>query len=85
MQCKDIPDEPVLRFIASHSPATWWKIGDEMPPNSVLHAMPDGTPEKLARVKMGNLIRRGLSSGCACGCRGDFRITKGGTEILNAD
>jgi hypothetical protein len=31
-------------------------------------------PEKVVRAKAKRLIKRGLIDGCACGCRGDFRI-----------
>jgi hypothetical protein len=77
MQCKDIPDEPILQFLAGPYEewpvpgwATWF--GDDFP-NSVTHAMP-GAPRKLALAKMASMIRRGLVDGCACGCRGDFRL-----------
>jgi hypothetical protein len=80
MQCKDIPDAPVLRFIASHDPNwTNWYFGDE---RDVSRAMPQGAPSKLVLGKMRQMIRRGVVGGCACGCRGDFVITaKGRAEI----
>lgn len=31
-------------------------------------------PEKIVLAKAKRLIRRGLISGCGCGCRGDFQI-----------
>lgn len=93
MQCKDIPDEPVLRFLADlpwnsmgsmrwQSKGTWF--GDEtyFPDNSVLHAMPSGTPEKLGLAKMRMLMRRGLVDGCPCGCRGDFELTDKGRAFI---
>jgi predicted transcriptional regulator len=45
--------------------------------------MPDETPVKLARAKMGMLIRRGLVDGCTCGCRGDFELTAKGADLLS--
>ena len=91
MQCKDIPDEPVLRFLAGPFkdwPApgwgTWFWSDDCKPANSVLNAMPAGTPEKLALAKMRRLIARGLVDGCGCGCRGDFEITPKGMAWLAA-
>lgn len=77
MQCKDIPDEPILRFLAKQ-PGVWhnW-FGDEYK-NSVTHAMPSNTTAKLVLAKMRQMIRRGVVSGCPCGCRGDFKITKKG-------
>lgn len=86
MQCKDIPDIPVIRFIASlgGGGATWFtnEDGEQMGYNSVLNAMPKGTPEKLALAKMRMLVRRGLVKGCTCGCRGDFVLTKNGKAFL---
>ncbi len=76
MQCKDIPEEPILLFLAALGPrpATWFWSEDYRPDNSVLRAMPEGTPAKLGLAKMRKLIKRKLVAGCACGCRGDFRI-----------
>ncbi len=33
-----------------------------------------GLPEKLIRAKAKSLIKRGLMTGCPCGCRGDFEV-----------
>ncbi len=82
MQCKDIPDRPILELL-NQSPGQWhgWtKHNAAMP--SVLPAFPAGCPEKLLLAKMGMLIRRGVVDGCACGCRGDFVITEKGREEL---
>ena len=72
MQCKDISDEPILRFIRDYAPASMFE--PSITHRSVLLAMPEGTPINLARAKMRSLIRRGLVDGCACGCRGDFEL-----------
>jgi len=83
MQCKDIPDKPILFFLAGlHRWATHW-TGDGISMPSVADAMPPGTPEKLRLAKMGQLIKRNLVSGCTCGCRGDFEITAKGRELLS--
>lgn len=85
MQCKDIPDLPVLIFLASLNDrwGTWFDFENDIPPdNSVVRAMPDGTPQKLARAKMAMLIRRGLVDGCSCGCRGDYMLTNKAKQIL---
>lgn len=81
MQCKDIPDEPILRFLAQR-PGVWhnWYFGDE---KDVTQVMPVGTPEKLVLGKMRMLMRRDLVDGCACGCRGDFEITQKGLDFLS--
>lgn len=80
MQCKDIPTEPVLRFLAER-PGVWcnWYFGDE---NDVGQAMPAGTPEKLVLAKMRGLIAKDLVDGCPCGCRGDFVLTEKGAARL---
>lgn len=94
MQCKDIPDAPVLAFLRDlpdipgmpgvQCSGTWyWRDGFK-PENSVLRAMPTGTPEKLGLAKMRMLIRRGLVDGCPCGCRGDFTLTAKGRASLAA-
>ena len=80
MQCKDIPDEPILRFLAQR-PGVWhnWYFGDEL---DVRQAMPRDLPEKLVLGKMRMLMKRGLVGGCPCGCRGDFEITSKGIAAL---
>lgn len=34
-------------------------------------AFPD-MPPKVVRAKLGQMVRKGVLDGCACGCRGDF-------------
>lgn len=88
MQCKDIPDRPVLKFVREAEQAGWlatWFDYEPRPANTVLHAMPDGVPAKLALAKMRQLIRRRLVYGCGCGCRGDFKITPDGLRFLAAN
>ena len=83
MQCKDIPDVPIIRFIASHD-GQWctWYFGDE---RDVHAAFPAGVPDKLLLAKMSSLIRKGLVDGCPCGCRGDYVVTeKGLAAVQNA-
>lgn len=87
MQCKDIPDGAVLTFLSERHDefpsATWFRSDDYKPSNSVVNAMPVGTNAKLALAKMRTLIRRGLVTGCPCGCRGDFELTAAGREALS--
>jgi hypothetical protein len=82
MQCKDIPDRPVLEFLLANK-GCWcnWYFGCD---RDVSKAMPRKTPEKLILAKMRTLIRRGLVKGCPCGCRGDFEITEAGELFLTA-
>lgn len=83
MQAKDIPERPVLEFLATlNRSGTWCGSEDDMPENSVLQSMPPRTPPKVALAKMRALIRRGLVDGCRCGCRGDFEITAAGRAVL---
>lgn len=70
MQCKDIPDQPIIDFLQKVGRGILYG-GFE---NSVLNAMPKGVNEKLAKAKMASLIKRRLVDGCACGCRGDFKL-----------
>lgn len=81
-QCKDIPDEPILQFLAKR-PGEWhnWYFGDE---KDVHLAMPKDTPERLVLAKMRRLMQRGLVDGCDCGCRGDFEITAKGLAMVSA-
>ena len=75
MQAKHVPDDPVLVFIAEHATATY---SEPIYDNSVLHAMPAGTPLKVALAKMNALIQRGWVDGCGCGCMGSFTLTDTG-------
>lgn len=87
MKTKDIPDEPILRFLAKHQGewCNWFSpvwIDGTLNKQSVVVAFPPNTPDKLIISKMNSLIRRGLSGGCGCGCRGDFEITDKGLEVI---
>lgn len=85
MQCKDIPETPILQFLlkvkAGKAFATWY-CGDFLPENSVVRAMPEGVSGKLAIAKMKAMIKKGLVDGCPCGCRGDFKITDRGISAV---
>lgn len=90
-QAKDVNDRIVLEFLErlSHAPpggrwANWCQQADGEPwARSVLRACPYGTPPKVALAKMRRLMRRGLVTGCGCGCRGDFEITDLGRHFLS--
>lgn len=77
MQTKDIPDEPILHYLDKHQGE--WSMAWDVKANT----FPD-IPEKLFKSKMASMIRRKLSGGCECGCRGDFVITDKGLEIIGA-
>jgi hypothetical protein len=81
-QCKDIPDKPIMEFLLNNK-GIWcnWYLGDQ---RDVRTAMPKNIPsEKIILSKMRQLIKRGLVSGCTCGCRGDFEITQKGEDWLS--
>jgi hypothetical protein len=82
VKCKDIPDQPIIQFLASLNGrwANWWTDH----PASVLNAMPVNTPPKLGLAKMRMLMRRNLVDGCNCGCRGDFELTPRGQSMVTA-
>lgn len=91
MQCKDIPELPILHFLAHDSRwddgrpawATFYDDSEGIPmSNSLSRALPDGVPVKLARAKIGQMRRRGLVTACCCGCRGDIEITEKGRAML---
>lgn len=77
MQCKDIEDGPLLLFVArkESEKGGWVNTWDFEPPYSDL-------PDNLFRAKMGGLIRRGLLTGCNCGCRGDYETTAKGRQFI---
>ncbi len=87
MKAADISDEAFLSAVDDairlRGPmwalgATRWDVG------AVLAGHPEdvgGTvveypqmPQKVVLAKARRLINRGLIDGCACGCRGDFRV-----------
>lgn len=76
MQCKDIPDKPILEFLSTQE--EWCNL------LQMMFVFNKGIPEKLLLAKLNNLIKRGFIHGCTCGCRGDFYITEKGREFLKA-
>lgn len=69
MKCSDLPDNAVLDVIAHSQRPLGATIGE------VFEALPD-YPQKVVRAKLSKLIRRGIISGCVCGCRGDFMVVQ---------
>lgn len=88
IQAKHVDKLPILKFLNDLN--RWgcmFDTGagenrDELFDNSVWHAIPEEVPYKVGLAAMDNLIKRGLVSGCSCGCRGDFEITDKGRELL---
>lgn len=69
MKCADLPDNVVLDVIALSTRPLGATIGE------VFEGLPD-YPQKIVRAKLSKLIRRGIVSGCTCGCRGDFAVVQ---------
>ena len=81
---KEMREATSAQVLDIHNALDSWRDTPEWKANSVLLAMPKNTPEKLALAKMKQMIKRGIVSGCPCGCRGDFEITaKGQSELFN--
>lgn len=72
MQAKDVPEAPILNRLVAE--ARSWTMLCELQGVSELADI----PEKVLRAKMRSLLKRGLVTGCACGCRGDYNITDAG-------
>lgn len=83
MQCKDIPNKPILEFLDKMD-GVWtnWFEEADWNTNSIRQAFPKDTIGKLVLAKMRQLIKRHLVDGCGCGCRGDFVITDKGKQWL---
>lgn len=86
MKCSDIPDEPILRFLAGvdivNGERVWATHNHGFVMPSVRKCFPPEAPDKLVLAKMRQMLRRGVVTGCGCGCRGDWVITaKGLTEL----
>lgn len=69
IQAKHIDDAEFLSFIAQINKeedrwAYTWDFPDYAP----------DVPIKVLLAKCKSLIKRGLLTGCTCGCRGDFEI-----------
>ena len=71
LTAKDVGEIPMLMFIASSFGMI--KLSD-------IERLYPTFPVKLVLAKLRSLIRRGLITGCACGCRGDFEITDKGMK-----
>lgn len=76
IQAKDIPEQPIIDYLIGLNGkwATHW-TGMIMP-SITENAIPPNTPEKVILAKLRAMIKKGVIQGCACGCRGDFRIER---------
>jgi hypothetical protein len=76
LQTKHLPDEPMLLFLLN-SRREGTDSCNAFPgfPDSIMGVYLPSISWKLVLSKAASMIRRGLISGCACGCRGQFRLT----------
>lgn len=78
LQCKHIPDAPILQFLASGERE--WKTHLDGGDKDWCIPFDPSFPNRLRIAKMTQLMRRGLVDGCNCGCRGDWQLTDKGRE-----
>jgi hypothetical protein len=86
VKASDITDEEFVRAVdrVQHSQprphpdylpwATWMALGEQAELRCV--------PPKVALAKSRKVLKRGLVTGCGCGCRGDFEVTAAGLGLL---
>lgn len=70
VQAKHIPDGVALLavYLAGRDRPAQWASRSEV--EDQLHTY----PPKVVLAKMRALLKKGLISGCGCGCRGDFVV-----------
>ena len=85
LQCKDIPDGPILlavarmpsRLVAGKMYREWCCRWD-LEKLACFH----GVDQRLMLAKMASLLDRGYVTGCACGCSGQFELTPKGEAYV---
>ena len=94
IQAKHLPERAILEHLAKRRSeggyiCTHWdceEVGGGDPEDSwyLRNAAPElaKVPEKVLLAKLRALAKRGLVSGCDCGCRGDWEITPEGLAHL---
>lgn len=71
MQAKDITDEALLRAVVIATDARSAPWANRFDVGVVLG---EEIPEKVVLAKARKMIRQKKLYGCACGCRGDWRL-----------
>lgn len=71
----------VLYFLAEHE-GDWCTWGTSFNMDTVQACLPIGMSEDDQLKFMQDLQKKGLVSGCDCGCRGDYTVTREGLEFL---
>lgn len=84
LQAKDIPD---LLALCAVDACQYW-CHEWSKPTLIWAARWDvaamiGFPEKVVLAKLRSLMKRGLVSGCPCGCRGDLDMLPKGRAFLD--
>ena len=89
IQAKHVDKLSILQFLKDLNDqwACIYKPDDECPlvESSVWNVIPMDIPYKVGVAAMANLMKRGLVTGCTCGCRGDFEITEKGIYLLKVN
>ena len=80
MKAADLDDTQMLRTVE----ALCVEHGMWTMTTLVAERYPDA-PYKVVAAKLSKLLKRGLLSGCDCGCRGDWELTAKGREWLKQD
>lgn len=63
VQAKSITDDDVFLAMEYRQVASLFDIEDNL----------DAFPRKVVLAKLRSMVKRGVLSGCTCGCRGNFR------------
>lgn len=71
VQAKNLPDELLIRIIQQFSDETG--VGTFL---GVIQFELEPVPPKVVLAKLKSMVKRGILTGCTCGCRGDFTVKK---------
>ncbi len=82
LQCKDLDTDAILYFLYVKKGA--WCNNCFLDDRDIRLALFKGIPSNLFYAKMRQVFKNGLVTGCDCGCRGDYEITKKGIKYLES-
>jgi hypothetical protein len=89
VKASDLDTKPILKALAKHQGewACFWdnKLTWQPKDYDQYQIAPDDYPYKVIRAKLKKMHKQGLIGGCTCGCRGDFKITDKGLEVIGVD
>lgn len=76
-KASDIADRDILDIVERlcRERGCWAMTGD------VVDAYPEPLPWKVVAAKLSRCLKRGLVTGCDCGCRGDWELTSKGRAL----